>query len=51
MTDFEEQKRNLANDWGELAPRSDYRIGDLLRYRLHILCCEHRQGVTQIATK
>jgi hypothetical protein len=35
MTELsEEQKRNLANDWGPVSPHSDYRPGDLLRYRL-----------------
>jgi hypothetical protein len=34
MTDFEEQiRQNLENDWGPWA-KSDYRIGDILRYRL-----------------
>jgi hypothetical protein len=35
MTELsEEQKRNLAADWGDLSAFSDYRIGDLLHYRL-----------------
>jgi hypothetical protein len=35
MTELsEEQKRNLANDWGAAAPHSDYKPGDILRYRL-----------------
>ena len=34
MTDLEEEKRrNLENDWGPAAPHSDYKPGDLLRYR------------------
>ena len=34
MTELsEEQKRNLENDWGPAAAHSDYKPGDLLRYR------------------
>jgi hypothetical protein len=35
MTDYEEEiRKNLAADWGNAAPFSDYKVSDILRYRL-----------------
>jgi hypothetical protein len=35
MTDYEEEiRKNLASDWGKAARHSDYKVSDILRYRL-----------------